>query len=127
MRQRQHGLTSANAAEDRTAHWEGLGGVGSSTLTLFTQPGWPRTPQRSPKPPALSSGQRRDLGFHIGQTIDSTVEAINAGLTSLKAGHGVLGKVAVIVDNELAKPLATSRSGTSTSGRTAIARTHERL
>ena len=39
---------------------------------------------------------------HIGQTIDSTVEAINAGLQSLKAGHGVLGKVAVIVDRDLA-------------------------
>lgn len=39
---------------------------------------------------------------HIGQTIDSTVEAINAGLQSLKAGRGVLGKVAVIVDRDLA-------------------------
>ena len=40
---------------------------------------------------------------HIGQTIDSTVEAINAGLQSLKAGHGVVGKVAVVVDRELAQ------------------------
>jgi len=40
---------------------------------------------------------------HIGQTIESTVEAINAGLQSLKAGHGVVGKVAVIVDHELAQ------------------------
>ena len=40
---------------------------------------------------------------HIGQTIDSTVEAINAGLQSLKAGHGVLGKMAVIVDRDLAR------------------------
>ena len=39
---------------------------------------------------------------HIGQTIDSTVEAINAGLESLKAGRGVVGKVAVIVDRNLA-------------------------
>jgi NADPH:quinone reductase-like Zn-dependent oxidoreductase len=39
---------------------------------------------------------------HIGQTIDSTVEAINAGLQSLKAGRGVVGKVAVIVDRDLA-------------------------
>jgi NADPH:quinone reductase-like Zn-dependent oxidoreductase len=39
---------------------------------------------------------------HIGQTIDSTVDAINAGLQSLKAGRGVLGKVAVIVDSDLA-------------------------
>ena len=38
---------------------------------------------------------------HIGRTIDSTVEAINAGLQSLKAGTGTLGKVAVIVDQEL--------------------------
>jgi len=39
---------------------------------------------------------------HIGQTIDSTVEAINAGLGSLKAGRGAVGKVAVIVDRDLA-------------------------
>ncbi|MGA8655822.1 MAG: hypothetical protein WB586_06700 [Chthoniobacterales bacterium] len=32
---------------------------------------------------------------------DSTVEAINAGLRSLKAGTGTLGKVAVIVDRDL--------------------------
>jgi NADPH:quinone reductase-like Zn-dependent oxidoreductase len=42
----------------------------------------------------------------IGQTIISTVEAINAGLESLKAGRGVIGKVAVIVDHNLA--LSTS-------------------
>src|SRR5215469_10163350 len=39
---------------------------------------------------------------HVSQTIDGTVEAINAGLQSLKAGHGTLGKVAVMVDRELA-------------------------
>jgi NADPH:quinone reductase-like Zn-dependent oxidoreductase len=39
---------------------------------------------------------------HVSQTIDSTVEAINAGLQSLKAGHSILGKVAVIVDRNLA-------------------------
>jgi NADPH:quinone reductase-like Zn-dependent oxidoreductase len=39
---------------------------------------------------------------HVSQTIDSTVEAINAGLQSLKAGHGTMGKVAVIVDRDLA-------------------------
>jgi NADPH:quinone reductase-like Zn-dependent oxidoreductase len=39
---------------------------------------------------------------HVSQTIDSTVEAINAGLQALKAGRGILGKVAVIVDRELA-------------------------
>ncbi len=38
---------------------------------------------------------------HIGATIDSTVEAINAGLQSLKMGRGVVGKVAVIVDRDL--------------------------
>ena len=38
----------------------------------------------------------------VSQTIDSTVEAINAGLQSLKAGHGKVGKVAVIVDRDLA-------------------------
>ena len=39
---------------------------------------------------------------HVSQTIDSTVEAINAGLQSLKEG-GTLGKVAVIVDRNLAE------------------------
>jgi hypothetical protein len=39
---------------------------------------------------------------HVSQTIDSTVAAINAGLQLLKAGHGILGKVAVIVDRDLA-------------------------
>src|SRR5260221_1169335 len=40
---------------------------------------------------------------HIARTIDSTVEAINAGLQSLKSGAGTLGKVAVIVDRDLAE------------------------
>ena len=40
---------------------------------------------------------------HIAWTIDSTVEAINAGLQSLKQGGGTLGKVAVIVDRDLAE------------------------
>jgi len=35
--------------------------------------------------------------------IESTVEAINAGLQSLKSGAGTLGKVAVIVDRDLAE------------------------
>jgi len=39
---------------------------------------------------------------HVSQTIDSTVEAINTGLQSLKAGRGGLGKIAVIVDRDLA-------------------------
>ena len=38
---------------------------------------------------------------HISRTIDSTVEAINAGLQSLKSGIGTLGKVAVTVDRDL--------------------------
>jgi len=38
---------------------------------------------------------------HVSQTIDSTVEAINAGLQALKAGQGILGKVTVIVDRNL--------------------------
>ena len=38
---------------------------------------------------------------HVGRTIDSTVEAINAGLRSLKAGTGTPGKMAVIVDRDL--------------------------
>jgi hypothetical protein len=38
---------------------------------------------------------------HIGRTIESTVEAINAGLQSLKSGLSALGKVAVIVDRNL--------------------------
>lgn len=40
---------------------------------------------------------------HVSQTIDSTVEAINAGLQSLKVGSGTPGKVAVIVDTDLAE------------------------
>jgi NADPH:quinone reductase-like Zn-dependent oxidoreductase len=40
---------------------------------------------------------------HIGQTISSTVEAINRGLQSLKEGGRTLGKVAVIVDLDLAE------------------------
>jgi hypothetical protein len=42
------------------------------------------------------------LAPHIGRTIDSTVEAINFGLQSLKASTGTLGKVAVIVDRDRA-------------------------
>jgi hypothetical protein len=38
---------------------------------------------------------------HIGRTIGSSVEAINAGLQSLKEGGRTLGKVAVIVDRDL--------------------------
>ena len=38
---------------------------------------------------------------HIGRTIDSTVEAINAGLQSLKSDRSALGKVAVIVDRNI--------------------------
>jgi NADPH:quinone reductase-like Zn-dependent oxidoreductase len=38
---------------------------------------------------------------HIGKTIDSTVEAINDGLESLKSGGSALGKTAVIVDRDL--------------------------
>jgi threonine dehydrogenase-like Zn-dependent dehydrogenase len=40
---------------------------------------------------------------HVGRTIVSTVQAINAGLQSLKSGSGTLGKVAVIVDRALAE------------------------
>lgn len=46
---------------------------------------------------------------HIGRTIDSTVEAISAGLQSLKAGHGVVGKVAVIVDRDLVPGTSSDR------------------
>ncbi|MFI1287532.1 zinc-binding alcohol dehydrogenase family protein [Streptomyces sp. NPDC020792] len=46
---------------------------------------------------------------HIGRTIDSTVEAISAGLQSLKAGHGVVGKVAVIVDRDLVPDTSSDR------------------
>ncbi len=38
---------------------------------------------------------------HVSETIDSTVEAINAGLQSLKAGRGILGKAALMVDRDL--------------------------
>jgi hypothetical protein len=36
----------------------------------------------------------------VSQTIVSTVAAINMGLQPLKAGRGILGKVAVIVDRD---------------------------
>ncbi|MFC7585118.1 zinc-binding dehydrogenase [Nonomuraea antimicrobica] len=39
---------------------------------------------------------------HVGRTIDSTVAAISEGLKSLKAGGAAPGKVAVIVDRDLA-------------------------
>jgi NADPH:quinone reductase-like Zn-dependent oxidoreductase len=38
---------------------------------------------------------------HIGRTIDSSLEAVNAGLESLKSGGGTLGKIAVTVDEDL--------------------------
>jgi hypothetical protein len=50
---------------------------------------------------AMEWARHRLVVSHISQTIDSTVEAINAGLQSLKAGRGTLGKVAVIVDRDL--------------------------
>ena len=51
---------------------------------------------------AVEWATRRLVVPHLNQTIDSSVEAINAGLQSLKAGHGTVGKVAVIVDRDLA-------------------------
>jgi hypothetical protein len=39
---------------------------------------------------------------HLSQTIDSTAPVINAGSESLKAGRGILGKVAMILDRDLA-------------------------
>jgi NADPH:quinone reductase-like Zn-dependent oxidoreductase len=39
----------------------------------------------------------------VGRTIDSTVEAINDGLQSLKSGRNTLGKIAVVVDRDLAE------------------------
>jgi NADPH:quinone reductase-like Zn-dependent oxidoreductase len=51
---------------------------------------------------AMEWAAQRLVVPHVSQTIDSTVEAINAGLQSLKAGRGVVGKVAVIVDRDLA-------------------------
>jgi hypothetical protein len=39
---------------------------------------------------------------HVGRTINSTVEAINIGLQSLKSGSATLGKVVVIVDQAVA-------------------------
>ena len=46
---------------------------------------------------------------HIGRTITSTVVAINTGLQSLKEGGRTLGKVAVIVDPDLAERTWDSR------------------
>lgn len=41
---------------------------------------------------------------HIGNTIPSTVDAINDGLAAMRAGHGAAGKTAVIVDRAVAAP-----------------------
>ena len=38
---------------------------------------------------------------HIGRSIDSSLQAINAGLESLKSSAGTLGKIAVTVDPEV--------------------------
>ena len=38
---------------------------------------------------------------HIGLSIDSSLQAINAGLESLKSGSGTLGKIAVTVDPDV--------------------------
>jgi NADPH:quinone reductase-like Zn-dependent oxidoreductase len=58
---------------------------------------------------AMEWAAQRLVVPHIAQTIDSSVEAINAGLESLKAGRGVVGKVAVIVDRDPA-PAASVRA-----------------
>jgi threonine dehydrogenase-like Zn-dependent dehydrogenase len=55
---------------------------------------------------AMEWATRQLVVPHVGQTIDSTVAAINAGLQSLKAGRGILGKVAVIVDRNLVPDVA---------------------
>jgi NADPH:quinone reductase-like Zn-dependent oxidoreductase len=52
---------------------------------------------------AMEWAVRGTLVPHIGRTIGSSVEAINAGLQSLKEGGRTLGKVAVIVDRDLPK------------------------
>ena len=41
---------------------------------------------------------------HVSQTIESTVEAINAGPQSLKASRGVLGKMVIRLDSQLLQP-----------------------
>jgi NADPH:quinone reductase-like Zn-dependent oxidoreductase len=41
---------------------------------------------------------------HVGKTIDSTVADINDALRAMKRGGGPIGKVAVTVDQNLAKP-----------------------
>ncbi|SDL38513.1 quinone oxidoreductase family protein [Nonomuraea jiangxiensis] len=51
---------------------------------------------------AMEWAERGLVVPHVSRTIDSTVEAISAGLRSLKAGGRVLGKIAVIVDRDLA-------------------------
>src|SRR5215831_10595932 len=47
---------------------------------------------------------------HIGRSIDSSIQAINAGLESLKSGAGTLGKMAVTVDPEVGLDIASRRS-----------------
>jgi hypothetical protein len=39
---------------------------------------------------------------HVSKTVDSTVSEINDGLQAMKTGKGVLGKVAVTVDQNQA-------------------------
>jgi hypothetical protein len=54
---------------------------------------------------AISNGsglRSTRLRMSAPSTLVHTVEAISAGLESLKAGRGVVGKVAVIVDRDLA-------------------------
>lgn len=51
---------------------------------------------------AMEWAERGAVVPHVSRTVDSGVEEINAGLRALKAGGGVLGKIAVIVDPELA-------------------------
>ena len=49
---------------------------------------------------AMASAVQGLVVPHVGRTIDSTVEAINAGLEALKTGTGALGKIGVIVDRD---------------------------
>lgn len=41
---------------------------------------------------------------HVGETIGSSVSEINEALLSMKSGNAPLGKIAVIVDQQLARP-----------------------
>jgi NADPH:quinone reductase-like Zn-dependent oxidoreductase len=99
-------LVETHSPVDAILAERGANRVNVNLLRYFSEPATfdreARTLLRRGMDLAMEWAARGLVVPHIGQTIDSTVEAINAGLESLKAGRGVGGKVAVIVDRNLA-------------------------